>query len=242
MTSTDAARPAGNRLLNSLTDEERDRLSPHIRPVTLSVGEDVFHADATISRVYFPDSGIISVVTTSQSGERVEVGMVGYEGAAGLAALLSGGVPRNRHALVQVESSGTAIEAGVVREEFRRCGRFHDHLLRYTLAFVTEVSQSVFCQSFHKSDARLARWLVECRLRTGSDEFRVTHEYIGDVLGIRRAGVTNAIGALAEKGIVEHSRGFIRILDKARLEESACECAEVINAELESLFGTDQGG
>jgi CRP-like cAMP-binding protein len=236
MSSPDAAHNTVNRLLNSLTREERERLSPHLRPVTLSVGEVVFRADEPIQRVYFPDSGVVSIVTTSRAGESIEIGMVGYEGVAGLAVFLGDGIAHNRSAVVQVESGSMMMESDVVRQEFKRSGQFHGVLLRYTQARLTQVSQSVFCQSYHRIDKRLARWLLECQWRTRSGEFNLTQDYLSEVLGIRRPGVTVALGRLKGKGVIDQSRGFIKILDQEGLESSACECFEIIRAEFERLF------
>lgn len=237
MSSSDSVQNIANRLLNNLTVEEKERLSPHLRPVTLPVGEVVFRADEPIRRVYFPDSGVVSVVTTSESGQSIEIGMVGYEGVAGIAVVLGDAVAHNRRAVVQVESTGMMVEADIVRREFKRCGQFQEVLLRYAQAYLTQVSQSVFCQSYHRIDKRLARWLLECQRRTKSGEFHLTHDYVSEVLGIRRAGVTNALNELAGKGIIDHSRGFIKILDREGLEAVACECVEIIRAEFDRLFG-----
>jgi len=236
MSFPDPAQDTENRLLNSLTAEERERLSPHLRPVTLPVGEVVYHADELIRRVYFPADGIVSVVTTSRSGESIEIAMVGREGAAGLPVVLGDGVAHNRRAVVQVESTGIMMERDAAREEFKRCGRFQEVLLRYAQAYLTQISQSVFCQRYHVSDVRLARWLVECQQRTKSSEFHLTHDYISEVLGIRRAGVTTALKDLSGKGFIKHSRGLIKILDQEGLEAFACECVEIIRAEFDRLF------
>jgi len=237
MSSPDSVQNTENRLLNSLTAEERGRLSPHLRPVALPVGEIVFHPDEVIRRVYFPDGGVVSITTTSETGQSMEVGMVGYEGVAGLAAVLGDGVSHNRRAVVQVESTGVMMERDAVREEFGRGGRFQEVLLRYAQAYLTQVSQSVFCQNYHRSDVRLARWLLECQQRVRAGEFHLTHEYISELLGFRRAGVTNALKGLNEEGIIDHSRGFIRILNQEGLEASACECVGIIRAEFGRLFG-----
>jgi len=236
MSPPDSALNTENRLLNSLTVEERERLSPHLRPVTLPVGEIIFHPDETTRRVYFPDGGIVSIVTTSESGQSIEIGMVGREGMAGL-VVLGDAVANNRRAVVQVESTGLMMGADAAREEFERCGRFQEVLLRYVQAYLTQVSQSVFCQRYHRIDERLARWLLECQWRTNSGEFNITHEYISEVLGIRRAGVTDALGGLNKGGIIDHSRGFIKILDQESLRADACECFGIIKAEFERLFG-----
>jgi CRP-like cAMP-binding protein len=227
-----------NRLLSLLTYEERARLSPSLEQVTLNQGDLLFDIDEPIEQVYFPDSGIISVVSSSEGGESVEIGMVGYEGVAGLFIILGDGVSHNRRAVVQVAGGGRRIKAAALRREFRRGGQFQDVLLRYAQAYLTVVSQSVFCQAFHNMDERLARWLLECRFRTKSDELSLTHEYIAEIIGVRRAGVTEAVGRLTDSGVITHTRGTIIVVDREGLEASACECHGIIRAEFDRLFGT----
>jgi CRP-like cAMP-binding protein len=235
------SRATENRLLALLTDEERERLSPSLEPVTLPQGRVIFRMDEPIERVCFPDSGIVSVVSMSESGESVEIGMVGREGAAGISAVLGNGLPRNQRAVVQVTGGGRMIKADALRREFGRGGRFQDVLLRYAQAYLTLVSQSVFCQAFHHLDARLARWLVECRFRTESNELPLTHEYIAEIIGVRRAGVTEALGRLRDRGVIAHTRGVITIVNQEGLKAAACECPGIIRSEFDRLFTSEFG-
>ncbi len=239
MQPPDPSHATGNILLDSLEGEERNRLSPHLKPVTLPQGANVFDPDEVIHRVYFPTSGLVSITTTSKSGERVEVGMVGHEGVTGIVAALGDGVAHNRRAVVQLESSGLMLDAELLRRELKQGGTLQEVMLRYAQAYITLVSQSVFCQCFHHIEERLARWLLECRFRTKADEFRLTQEYVAEVLGIRRASVSGALAALKDKGLIIPSRGAIRILDQEELEAFACECYGIIRAEFERLFGAD---
>ena len=231
------SRATENRLLSLLTDEERARLSPSLEQVTLRQGDVIFHMGEPVRRACFPDGGVISVVCASAGGESVEIGMVGYEGVSGLSALLGDGVPHNRRAVVQVAGRGWMIEADALRREFKLGGHFQGVLLRYAQAYHTLVSQSVFCQAFHHIDERLARWLLECRSRTGSDELPLTQEYVAEIIGVRRAGVTEAVGRLKGKGVIEHARGALTVADRQGLEAAACECHGIIRAEFERLFG-----
>lgn len=227
-----------NTLLSMLTDEERERLSPSLEEVTLRQGDVIFHMGELIERVCFPDSGIVSIVSISEGGESVEIGMVGYEGVAGLSAVLGDGVPHNLRAVVQVAGGGRVMKADALRREFRWGGRFQDVLLRYAQAYLTLVSQSVFCQAFHNLEARLARWLVECQFRTKSNELHLTQEYIAEIIGVRRAGVSVALGQLTDKGVITHARGTITIIDREGLKAAACECSSIIRSEFDRLFGT----
>lgn len=227
-----------NRLLSLISDEERQRLLPDLRHLTLEQGRVSFHEDEPLREVVFPYSGVISVVSTSSEGQSVEVGMVGYEGVSGLSVVLGDGKSINRRGVVQVAGGGWALSADALRREFERCGRFQQVLLLYTQAYLTVVTQSVFCQTYHGLGERLARWLIECRFRTKSDHLRLTHEYISEMLGVRRAGVSEAVAKLEQTGLIRHARGEVTILNRAGLAAAACECCRAIHAEFERLFST----
>jgi CRP-like cAMP-binding protein len=237
---TDGTDPAvtDNRLLSLIGEEERERLAPDLRRVTLERGRVIFHEDEPMREVVFPHDGVISVVSMSREGQSVEVGMVGFEGAAGLSVVLGDARTVNRRAVVQVAGGGFALGADAMRREFDRCGRFQQVLLTYAQAYLTVVTQSVVCQAFHGLDERLARWLVECRFRTKTDELRLTHEYIAEMLGVRRAGVSEAVGRLEQDGLIRHARGVVTVLDRERLEAAACDCCRVIRSEFERLYGS----
>ena len=236
MTEADP-RPTSNRLLALLTEEEWAGLAPHLRRVPLRQGQVVFEAGETTRRVCFPESGVVSVVCISAEGLSVEIGTVGREGLAGLSVVLGDGEPANRRAVVQVGGEGLVLDADVLRAEMERCANFRRVLLRYAQAYLTFVAQSAYCQAFHRLDERLARWLIECRHRADSDELRLTQEYAAQVIGVRRAGVTEAMGRLRDVGALAHRRGVITVLDPERLERAACECWRVIRAEFNRLLG-----
>lgn len=226
-----------NKLLALLPGEERARLLPFLEYAELAHGEVIFEPDEPVRRVCFPQSGIISIVAPSENGGSVEVAMVGAEGVAGIAALLGDGLSQNSRAVVQVDGSGLLIRADALRREFERGGRLQELLLRYTQTYLAQITQSVLCQCFHHIGERLARWLLECQFRTNSNELRLTQEYIAQMIGVRRAGVSGAVSQLKERGLIEHTRGTVWIMDQGGLEASACECFQVIRAEFARLFG-----
>lgn len=226
-----------NRLLALLAPDERERLLPDLRHVRLNRGDILFRMDEPIAEVCFPDSGMISVVSISEEGQSVEVGMIGYEGAVGLSVVLGDAHPRNRRAVVQVPGDGRMISSQALLREFRHCGNFQQVMLRYAQAYLTVVMQSVLCQAYHRLDERLARWLLECRFRSKSDELHLTQEYMAEMIGVRRAGVTEALGRLVAKGVINRSRGTVKIIDPEKLAACTCECCQVIRSEFEALFG-----
>jgi CRP-like cAMP-binding protein len=227
---------SGNRLLASLPYEERARLLPFLEPVVLPYGAVIFETDEPIRQVCFPESGIVSIVAPSESGASVEVAMIGAEGVAGIPVLLGDGIPRNSRAVVQIDAAGLLIRADALRREFDRGGRLQALLLGYAQSYLTQVTQSILCQCFHHIGERLARWLLECQFRTNSNQLRLTQEYIAQMIGVRRAGVSGAISQLRENGLIEHTRGIVSITDQAGLEATACECFQVIRDELTRLF------
>lgn len=226
-----------NKLLALLPDEERERLLPSLEFASLAHGEVIFEPDEPVRQVCFPLSGIVSIVAPSASGASVEVAMVGVEGVTGITTVLGDGVPQNRRAVVQVEATAMLMRADVLRREFYRGGPLQELLLRYAQTYLTQITQSVLCQCFHHLEERLARWLLECRFRTNSNELRLTQEYIAQMIGVRRAGVSSAVTQLKERNLIEHSRGTVWIIDQDGLEASACECFQIIRAEFARLFG-----
>jgi CRP-like cAMP-binding protein len=226
-----------NKLLALLPDEERERLLPFLEYVELAHGEIIFEPDEPIRQVFFPQSGIVSIVAPSESGVSVEVAMVGAEGATGIVALLGDSLPHNRRAVVQVDATGMLLRADVLKREFYHGGgRLPELLLRYAQTYCTQITQSVLCQCFHHIEERLARWLLECQFRTNLNELHLTQEYIAQMIGVRRAGVSGAVSQLKERGLIEHTRGTVWIIDQRGLEASACECFQVIRAEFARLF------
>lgn len=226
-----------NKLLALLHDEEHARLQPFLEFVAFKHGEVIFEPDEPVGRAFFPQSGIVSIVAPSENGASVEVAMVGAEGVTGIAAILGDGLPQNRRAVVQVDATGMLIQADVLRREFYRGGRIQELLLRYGQTYLTQITQSVLCQCFHHLEERLARWLLECRFRTNSNELHLTQEFVAQMIGVRRAGVSGAMSELKERGVIEHTRGAIWIIDQEGLEASACECFQVIRAEFARFFG-----
>jgi CRP-like cAMP-binding protein len=212
-----------NVLLAALPREDSRALAAELLPVPLDFGEVLYEAGAPMRDVYFPSAGLVSLVTIVDRTSRLEVGMVGREGVVGVALAL--GVERSPvRALVQ--GAGTALR--MTSAHF--AGALHDSpALRrgvhgYIHALMQQITRTAACNRFHVVEARLARWLLMTRDRVGGNEFRMTHEFLSSMLGIRRAGVTQAAVALQRAGLIEYTRGRIRILDRRGLEAAACSC------------------
>jgi len=235
MPTTTRAAPTTNRLLTALPKKEYQRLLPELVRVPLAFGDILYEPGDVITHVYFPDSGIISLLSKVESQKVLEVGIVGNEGVAGLPAVLGAHVSLNRGL---VQSAGTALmmKAAVLRKEFNADGALQRLLHRYLHSLLTQISQSAVCNRFHMVDARLARWLLMTHDRVGSDEFRLTQEFLSNMLGVRREAVSKAAGAFQKREFVNYSRGHITILNRAGLEAIACQCYRIIRDESDQVF------
>ena len=230
----EARPPTANRILNALTRSEYDQLAQHLEYVKLPVGEVLYHPGQPITHVYFPNSGTISLVSTFEDGGSVEVGMVGNEGMFGVCVFL-GSIRTPLEAVVQIAGDGLRVRADVLRYEFKRGGQLQDLLLRYTQAFITQIAQGAACNRAHPVDGRLAKWLLMCQDRSHSKDLELTHEFIGEMLGVRRAGITVAAGVLKQRGLIEYNRGRITITDRKGLEAISCECYPIVKKEFGRL-------
>jgi CRP-like cAMP-binding protein len=228
--------PTANRILNALTREEYERLAVHLEPINLSPGEVLCHPDQPITHVYFPNRGTVSLVSTFEDGASVEVGMVGNEGMFGVSVFL-GSISTPLEAVVQLPGDGLRMRVDVLKKEFQKGGQLQDLLLRYTQAFITQIAQTAACNRAHLADGRLVRWLLMCQDRAHSKDLELTHEFIATMLGIRRAGVTEAAGQLQARGLIKYHRGHITILDREGMESASCECYPIIKKEFTRLVG-----
>ncbi len=219
-----------NRLLAMLPKKEYERLLPGLKRIPLTFGEVLYEPGDTIKQVYFPNDSIVSLLSMTQERSTLEVGMVGNEGFAGLPIFMGVNVSQTR-ALVQGAGSAMSMTSAVARHEASQPGALHRLLHRYSHSRLTQVSQSVVCNRFHSVDARLARWLLMTSDRLGREEFRLTQDFMSNMLGVRREGVNKAAGALQTAKLIRYTRGVIEILDRRRLEAKSCECYAIIKAE-----------
>lgn len=235
MPTAKRAGPVANRLLAALPKKEYQRLLPELEQVPLEFGDILYEPGDTISHVYFPDKGIISLLSKVESQKVLEVGIVGNEGVAGLPVVLGVRVSLNR-CLVQSQGTAMRMKAATLQGEFQRDGALQRLLHRYLHSLLTQISQSAVCNRFHMADARLARWLLMTHDRVESDEFKLTQEFLSNMLGVRREAVSKAAGALQKREFVNYSRGHLTILNRAGLEATACQCYRVIRDEGDHVF------
>lgn len=175
-----------------------------------------------------------SVVVTVANGDTVEVGVVGIDGVVGVPILLGTGSSPGR-TFIQIAGSGFRINAKVLKEEFERPGELRRHLQRYLQAYFVQTAQTAACNRLHRIEERLARWLLTCHDRMDSDLLRLTHDFLGQMLGAPRTTVTLAARLLHQAGLIDYSRGLVTILDRAELEKTACECYPIVRDEFRRL-------
>lgn len=228
------ATPA-NRLLGKLPKKEYLRLLPRLLKTTLTFGEVLYEPGDTITHVYFPNDSIISLLSAVAERSTLEVGMVGNEGMAGLPIFMGVKISTTR-ALVQASGSAMRMTSAAVRNEANHLGSLHRLLHRYTHSLLTQISQSSACNRFHTVEARLARWLLMTQDRVGLEEFRLTQDFMSNMLGVRREGVNKAAGSLQTGKLIHYSRGHIRILNRPALERISCVCYALIKTESDSYL------
>ncbi len=224
----------GNHLLSCLPSEEYDVLAPHLSRVTLPLRTVIHPSGAQIAAVYFLESGYASMMATLEDGGLVEVGMIGKEGVVGLPVIL-GADHSVLEALIQTESIGIRLDAGVLRSAMDDRPNLRRHLLRTSLAHYFQVAMTAACNGRHVVEQRLARWLLTAHDRVGSDDLVMTHEFLATMLGVRRAGISDSAASLQRSGAINYSKGRIQILDRRRLEQASCECYRVVQAEFNRL-------
>lgn len=216
-----------NGLLAALPGKTYRRLLPGLTSVELVFGEVLYEAGKPIRHVYFPSQSLVSLLTLVEGHLALEVGLVGPEGMVGYPLALGAGDSPVR-ALVQGAGPALRMSSQRFLKELRRNPALQRALQRYIHGMMTQISQTAACNRFHLVEQRLARWLLMTRDRVRSDEFRMTHEFLSSMLGVRRVGVTEAASALQRRKLIEYRRGRIRILDDRGLEAAACSCYEVV--------------
>lgn len=224
-----------NRILRALPEEEFARIVPHLESVPLEKDKIVYLSGDDIQYVYLPESGLLSLLSTTENGSTMEVAMVGNEGIVGVPVVL-----KNRvipyEVTVRFASEAVRIKANVFQEEFEKGDTLHELVLQYINVMITQISQSSICNRFHTLEQTLTRWLLTVHDQIHSDTLNLTQQVISHALGVPRTGVTVAAGALQRGGAIRYSRGKIVVLDRSLLEASSCECYRIIRDELHQFI------
>lgn len=212
-----------NRLLSALPAEEFSHLFPFLEPASLVAGELLYKLDEEMRYAYFPETAVVSHLYILSEGGMTEADMVGREGMTGLSAVFN--VPPPTY-ISEVALAGSALRArvDVLRQEFARGGALQQVLVKYAAARIALLSRRAVCNGNHRVEERLCTWLLMLHDRVGDAPLALTHERISRHLGTRRAGVTSAATLLRDRGIINYTRGHIRITNREALEAAACEC------------------
>jgi CRP-like cAMP-binding protein len=222
-----------NLILGALRDKEYEHLYPNLEPIALAQGKTLYGAGDTVLHAYFLLSGMISLVSITEDGKAIEVGMVGNEGMVGLPIVLGFNIMPYL-VVTQLPATALRIRTDRLKAEFNLGGQFHDLLLRYTYTLIRQLSQSASCNMFHTVKERFCRWLLIARDRVQSDTLYLTQEFLSQMIGAPRTSVTTIAGSLQSEGLVNYRRGKIVILDAAGLESASCECYGIVR---ESISG-----
>ncbi|MEO8331569.1 MAG: Crp/Fnr family transcriptional regulator [Gallionella sp.] len=219
--------PVANSLLAALPDKVCQSLLAHMETITLTSGEVLYRPGEPIHHVYFPTDTMVSLLTMAEGHQAIEVGMVGREGMLGIPLAL--GVSESPVSAV-VQGAGMALRmtSAHFHKEFQHSAQLQRGVYRYIYELMIQMTQTAACNRFHRVEARLARWLLMTRDRVRSDHFHLTQDLLGNMLGVRRVGVTKAAGDLRLRNLISYNRGEITILDGDGLEAAACQCYQIV--------------
>jgi CRP-like cAMP-binding protein len=233
---------AGNRLLATLSPDERALLEPHMEVVELEAGGVVLDAGQPVVGALFPYDGLIVSLQVEITGTRsVEVASIGMEGALG-GIVSCGTAPAFAQAVVQLGGRAAALPLPVLEQAKEQSPHLKNLFCRYSDALLAQVMQSVACNAFHPIEARAARWLLQAQDRTGSDRLALTQESLAGLLGVQRTTVNAVARVLQEQGLIAYRRGAIQMVDRAGLSRAACSCYRAVESHFDRVLGPDGRG
>jgi CRP-like cAMP-binding protein len=227
--------PNQNHLLAALPTAEFKRLAPHLEPVPMRLGDMLYEPGEQLLHAYFPTTAIVSLHYVMESGATAETAGVGNEGVVGI-PLFMGGNTTPSSAVVQTSGHAYRLASRRLKDEFNRGGLMQHLLLRYTQALITQMTQTAACNRHHSVEQQLCRWLLLTLDRVSARELIMTQELVAGMLGVRREGITEAVGRLQRAGFVRYRRGHIAVLERSGLETRACECYAAVRKELSHLL------
>jgi CRP-like cAMP-binding protein len=219
-----------NRLLADLPRELLELMGPDLKHVTLTQGQTIYEPGEQIDQIYFPQSGMISLLVPTKDGGAVETATIGREGAVGLHSAVGKRLSFTR-AMIQIAGNFSVIRATAFAQSAKDYAPVRELIARYTEVLWAEAQQIAACNAVHHGPARLCRWLLQCADRIGSDHLPLTQELIAEMLGVRRTTVTLLAQSLQREGMIKYSRGHIAILNREDLKHRACECYAVMQQE-----------
>jgi CRP-like cAMP-binding protein len=228
-----------NYLLNRLTPEVFARLEPHLTLVDLRVTEVLAETHQRVEKVYFPHSGVISCVVELKGGGAIETGMIGNDGAFGASQALDDKVLLN-HVVIQLAGKASVIASDRISQLAGEMPAFRGLLLKYEQFFLSQVQQTAACNAVHSVQARTCKWLLRMNELAGPD-LLLTHEFLAQMMGVRRTSVTTVAGDLQKAGMISYARGRLHILDLGQIQHWACECDDDIRSHYRRIFAWNEG-
>jgi CRP-like cAMP-binding protein len=232
---TQSFRHDGNRLLQICPPEDKALLAPLLKTIHLPQGELLQEAGETIENIYFPHSGMISLLVVMRDGGGVEMATIGREGAVNAVAGLGGRISAAR-AVMQIEGEASQISAAAFRAAVESSASLRDLIVRYNDVHLALLQQTAGCNALHDVENRMSRWLLQTRDRCEDDIVPLTQEFLSEMLGVQRTSVTAIARALQNEGLIRYRRGRIEIVDRAGLEKKSCECYETVRRRSEHMF------
>jgi CRP-like cAMP-binding protein len=225
-----------NHFLASLPTQDLALIEPYLKPFELVTGDVLYRAGDRVHRLYFPYSGVISIVVGFSSGQFVEAGMLGRNSSVGVGAALDGPIAINQ-AIVQVSGEASVAEASIVKRLAAQSEKLRLHLIRHEQAAAAQTQQVAGCNAVHTLEERLSRWLLQTRDLVRSDTLPLTQEFLSQMLGVQRSSVTQIARKLQNAGLITYRRGRINIMDLEGLRDSSCECYEAVSTHFGRLVG-----
>ena len=226
----------GNRLLATLSDEERKLLAPYMEPLELQPGDAVLNAGDLVQHSVFPyDQLVVSLIVELSGGRSVEVASIGKEGAIG-GIVSAGNAPAFTHGVVGMRGKAVAVPIPVLQQAKQASSHLNNLFCRYADFLLAQVMQSVACNAFHALEARCCRWLLTAQDRAGGEEIPLTQEYLAEMLGVQRTTVSAVARSLQDHGLIRYRRGSIQILDRDQVERRACECYGNVEAHFREVL------
>jgi CRP-like cAMP-binding protein len=227
--------PKQNHLLAALQDDDYARLLPDLELFKMPLGESIYESGVPMEYVYFPTTCMISLLYVMENGDSAEIAVVGNDGLVGVSVFM-GGEGMSSRAVVQNAGECYRLAAKTMESEFALGGSLQHVALRFTQALIAQMVQTGACNRHHTLEQQLCRWLLLSLDRLPGNQISMTQQLIGNMLGVRRAGVTEATDSLEENGVIRYSKGRITVLNRAKLERRACECYAAVKNEIKRLF------
>src|SRR6202171_3890017 len=225
----------GNRLLGAIEAASLARIVPHLEPVVLQLGDVVCEAGGLLKHAYFPQGAVLSLLTVLENGSAIETANIGREGVFGLFAAMYSRVSFNR-CIVQLEGHTVRCPIELLHHEFKNSEHVRDLFVSYSETLLSQVQQTVACNSMHTTEERMCRWLLMMHDRAGGEALPYTHEFLSHMLGANRKSVTLAAQSMQTAGLISYHRGTMQVLDRAGLEKASCECYAIVKERFDAFL------